>query len=88
MNSSANVPPIVDRLAIRTCHIHLPNEPKPIGAIAYNGKLYSYVRFYPTLEAAHRASARLSERGNSVVLTKVPKGLVLWVLEQDAWLAQ
>lgn len=80
--------PIVDRRLVRTCHITLPDTPKPISAIAYNNKLFSYVKFYPTLEAAQRASARMIKHGNQAVLTQVPRGLVLWVLEPDAQLAK
>ncbi|WP_421656809.1 hypothetical protein [Leptothermofonsia sp. ETS-13] len=75
---------ILDRKLVKTCHITLPDTPKPVGAIAYNDKLFSYVKFYPTLEAAQRASERMIKHGNMVVLTRVPKGLVLWVLEPDA----
>jgi hypothetical protein len=78
---------IVDRRSVKTCHIYLPNEPKPISAIAYNGHLYGYVRFYADLDAAQRAADRLVQRGNAAVLTKTVKGLVLWVIEPDARLA-
>ncbi|MCL6435972.1 MAG: hypothetical protein K6T90_17525 [Leptolyngbyaceae cyanobacterium HOT.MB2.61] len=80
--------PILDRKLVKTCHIALPDMPKPVGAIAYSEKLFSYVKFYPTLEAAQRASERMIKHGNTVVLTRVPKGLVLWVLEPDAQLVQ
>lgn len=82
------LPVLRDRRAFRTCHIHLPDMPKPVGAIAYNNKLYSYVRFYSDLEAAQRAFERLVARGNLAVLTRTPKGLVLWVFEPDARLAE
>lgn len=85
---AAATPLILDRKDVSTCHIHLPGLPKPVGAIAYQSKLYSYVRAYSTLEAAQRAAARLLQRGNQVILTRVPKGLILWVLELDARLAK
>lgn len=78
---------IVDRRFVKTCHIYLPDEPKPISAIAYNNQLYGYVRFYTDLEAAQRGADRLVQRGNAAILTKVAKGLVLWVMEPDARLA-
>ncbi|MBL1179351.1 hypothetical protein, partial [Pantanalinema sp. GBBB05] len=81
---TAATPLIVDRKAVSSCHIYLPDVPKPVGAIAYQGKLYSYVRVYSTLEPAQRAALRLLQRGNQVILTQVPKGLILWVLELDA----
>ncbi|MGA7937906.1 MAG: hypothetical protein WCA35_30435 [Kovacikia sp.] len=79
---------ILDRDSIQTCHISLPDMSKPVGAIAYNEQFYSYVKFYPTVEAAQRPSERMLKRGNTIVLTRIPKGLVLWVLEPDAQLAR
>jgi hypothetical protein len=81
-------PPIIlNRQAFKSCHIYLPDLPKPVGAIAIGNQLFSFVRFYPTLEAAQRGCDRLTQRGNQAVLTQIPKGLVLWVLEPDARLA-
>jgi hypothetical protein len=77
----------LDQSAIKTCHIYLPDFPKPVGAIVHNNQFYSYVKFYPTLEAAQRGVERMIKLDNAVVLTQVPKGLVLWVLEPDAQLA-
>lgn len=88
MNRQPNALFVLDRKAVRTCHIALPDTPKPTGAIAYNDGFYSFVRFYPTLEAAQRGSERLLKLGNSVILIRVPKGLALWVLEPDAQLAK
>ncbi|MGI0488287.1 hypothetical protein ACN4EK_22825 [Pantanalinema rosaneae CENA516] len=85
---AAVTPLILDRKDVSTCHISLPDLPKPVGGITYQGKLYSYVRAYSTLEAAQRAAARLLQRGNQVILIPVPKGLILWVLELDARLAK
>ncbi len=77
-------PPVLNRKTVKTCHISLPDSTKPIGAIVYNNQLYSYVRFYTSADAAQRAVERMMKHGNKVVLTQVPKGLVLWVLEPDA----
>lgn len=82
-----SMPPIIDRKSVRSCHIQLPDTPKPVGAIVYHGQFYGYVRFYSDLEAAGRACNRLQQKGNPIVLTQVPKGLILWVLEPDAKLA-
>lgn len=76
--------PIFAQRLVQKCHIVLPDTPKPIGAIFYEGFFYSYVRFYTDTEAARRGAQRSAEHGNKVVLTRVPKGLVLWVLEPDA----
>jgi hypothetical protein len=75
---------VLQRQAYTTCHIQLPDTPDPVSAIVYANQFYSYVKFYPSLDAAQRASERLLKLGNQVVLTQIPKGLVLWVFEPDA----
>ena len=86
MNSTRD-PLVLDRQAVKSCHIWIPDEPKPIGGIAYADRLYSYVRFYPDRESALRGWKRLTERGNISVFTRTAKGLVLWVLEADGRMA-
>lgn len=81
------LPPILDSKQVKNCHICLPDTPRPIGAIQFGGHFYSYVKFFSDLDAAQRGAGRLMQRGNVVVLTRVTKGLVLWVLEPDAQLA-
>ncbi len=80
--------PIIDQKLVINCHIYLPDTPKAVSAICYNGDYYSYVRLYPNVEAAQRGVDRMLSLGNTVVLTQVRKGLVLWVLEPDARLAR
>ena len=81
MNRSA--PLVLDRQAVQSCHIWLPDEQKPIGGIMYADRLYSYVRFYADSDSALRGWERLTQRGNISVFTRTPKGLVLWVFEAD-----
>lgn len=76
--------PIFSQKLVDRCHVILPDTPKPIGAIAYEGQYYVYVRCFPTVEIARRKAEMMSQRGNTVLLTRTPKGLVLWVLELDA----
>uniref|UniRef100_A0A832M3G1 Uncharacterized protein n=1 Tax=Oscillatoriales cyanobacterium SpSt-402 TaxID=2282168 RepID=A0A832M3G1_9CYAN len=80
--------PVLNGKSVKNCHIVLPDEPKPISAIWYGNRFYSFVRAYSDLDAAHRAAERLITRGNTVVLTQVRKGLILWVFEPDAQLAR
>ena len=87
MNNSTREPLVLTRQAIKSCHIWLPDEPKPIGGIVYAGRLYSYVRFYLDGDSALRGWNRLTERGNTSVFTRTAKGLVLWVLEVDGRMA-
>lgn len=78
-----NIPLLPQRL-VKCCHVQLPDTPKPTSAIVYQGRFYAYVKRFPTLEAAQRGAQRLVQRGNAVVLTQIPKGAVVWVLELDA----
>jgi len=79
---------LVAQKSIDRCHVTLPDTTTPTSAILHNGDFYIYVKFFSTLESAHRAANRLIERGNAVMLTRIPKGLVLWVLEPEAQLAK
>lgn len=81
------MPLFLDPKAVKKCHIYLPGVPEPMGAIIYSNQYYGYVKFFPNLESAQRATERLQAKGNSVILTRVAKGLVLWVLEPEARLA-
>lgn len=76
--------PIFSQKLVDRCHVLLPDMPKPIGAIAYQEQYYIYVRCFPTVEIARRKAEMMTQRGNTVLLTRTPKGLVLWVLEPDA----
>jgi hypothetical protein len=81
-------PLILDQKSAPRCHILLPGMNKPTGAIFYRKQFYSYVKSFPTQEAALRGAERLLAKGNAVILTRVAKGLILWVLEPDAQLAK
>lgn len=76
--------PIFSQKLVDRCHVILPDTPRPTSAIYYDGQYYAYVKCYPTLEAARRKAEMMSQRGNTVLLTRIPKGLVLWVMEPDA----
>jgi len=80
--------PILAQKSADRCHVLLPDSATPTSAILCNGDFYVYVKFFPTLESAHRGANRLIDRGNAVMLTRIPKGLVLWVLEREAQLIQ
>ncbi|NJN86701.1 MAG: hypothetical protein HC881_10785 [Leptolyngbyaceae cyanobacterium SL_7_1] len=88
--SSLKVPsgstPIVLQKLVKRCHVALPDTLEPVSAIVFEQQFYAYVRFFPTSEAAQRGATRMVERGNRVVLTRIPKGLVLWVWVPDALL--
>ncbi|HEY9697995.1 MAG TPA: hypothetical protein V6D10_12075 [Trichocoleus sp.] len=76
--------PIFAQKVIERCHIILPDTPKPTSAVFYDGNYYAFVKCFPTVEAARQKAELMTQRGNTVILTRIPKGLVLWVLEHDA----
>ena len=80
--------PIFSQKAVERCHVLLPNMPTPLGAIHYEGEYYIFVRVFLTVEIAQHKADLMRQRGNSVLLTRIPRGLVLWVLEPDAELAR
>lgn len=83
-HNSMEPTPIFAQKLVDRCHISIPDTPKPMSAVFYEGHYYSYVRFFPSVEIARQKAGLMTQRGNSVILTRVPKGLVLWVLEPDA----
>lgn len=89
-NNPANPPieptPIFSQKLVDRCHILLPDTPKPTSAICYEGEYYAYVKFFLTVETARHKADLMARRGNRVLLTRIPKGLVLWVHEPDAQL--
>jgi len=82
-NSDSHTP-IFSQKAVERCHIVLPDTPQPTSAICYDRQYYAYVKFFATVETAQHKANLMTQRGRTVLLTRVPKGLVLWVLEVDA----
>lgn len=76
--------PIFSQKLVDRCHILLPDTSKPTSAIHYEGRYYAYVKFFSTVEIARQKAVLIAQRGNLVLLTRIPKGLVLWVHEPDA----
>lgn len=70
--------------ALDRCHVVFPDCQTPTSAIVFENRYYAYVRFYANQTKAKQAAQRLIGKGNEVILTRVRKGLVLWVLEPDA----
>ncbi len=64
---------------IRYCRITPIDGDKPIAAIEYDGKIYSFFRNCTDWAEAEKISGRLSEKH---VLTPITKGWVIWVLEE------
>ena len=82
-NSQGLIPIIMQKVTDR-CHVVLPGTAKPMSAITFDDKFYIFVKFFPSDAVARQKADLMVSRGNQVVLTRVPKGLVLWTLESDA----
>lgn len=76
--------PIVMQKVTDRCHVRLPGTAKPTSAITFDDKFYIFVKFFSSDAIARHKADLMVSRGNQVVLTRVPKGLVLWTLEADA----
>ncbi|GEM_PF-2881424 len=76
--------PVFAQKALDRCHVMLPDSTHPVGALIYENQFYVYVKFFDNDDKAKHVAQKLVERGNEVILTRVRKGLVLWVLELDA----
>ncbi len=76
--------PIFSQKLVDCCHIRLPDTARPTSAIYYEGQYYAFVKFFPSVETARQKAAMMAQRGNQVLLTRIPKGIVLWVREADA----
>jgi hypothetical protein len=76
--------PIIPYNAVDRCHVRLPDMERPTIAILYNGAFYIYVMVCPDLRVSRRKVELLLKRGRTVVLTSVPKGFALWVLDKEA----
>jgi hypothetical protein len=80
--------PILMQKVMDRCHVALPGTAKPTSAIAFEEKFYVYVKFFVSDAIARQKAEMMVSRGNQVVLTRVPKGMVLWVQESDAQLVK
>jgi hypothetical protein len=66
------------------CHATLPDVSKPVGAVLFQSRIYTYAKFFLVRAAAVRGANRMLHKGNTVVLTEVPEGLVLWIYKPEA----
>jgi hypothetical protein len=78
--------PIVMQKVTDRCHVILPGTTKPTSAISFDDNFYIFVKFFPSDAIARQKAELMVSRGNQVVLTRIPKGLVLWTMEADAQL--
>jgi hypothetical protein len=81
---SATVCLLESRSQYTCCHIQTADSAQRLAAICVDEAYYSFFRATAEQQTALKLAARLQQRGDRVVLTKLPKGYGVWVLEPDA----
>jgi 3'-phosphoadenosine 5'-phosphosulfate (PAPS) 3'-phosphatase len=69
---------VVDPSQTYTCHLELVDYEKPVAAIAYQGKFYSFFRACPDWQNAEKIAGRMKEK---FVITRIKKGWAIWLYE-------
>jgi hypothetical protein len=70
------------------CHICVPDSEQCLAAIFLEKAYYSFFKFEKDAHRAMQVAAKLIRRGDVSVITEIPKGFAIWVLEKEAELAQ
>ncbi|MBE9032211.1 hypothetical protein IQ266_20945 [filamentous cyanobacterium LEGE 11480] len=77
-------PILTNRARYHTCFIEIPEEDKPIAGIEVIGKYYSFARFCPDQARAFETTSRLLDRERLSIITRSPKGYIVWRWEPEA----
>ncbi|MGI0490709.1 hypothetical protein ACN4EG_02760 [Alkalinema pantanalense CENA528] len=73
-----------NRQQYRNCYITLADEVKPIAAIEYQDAYFSFFKTVADRSRADQLAAKLLNKGNSLVMVEIPRGVSLWIYEPDA----
>lgn len=73
-----------DRHGYTTCHVQLPDHPRPIAAIAFEHQYYSLFMARQSEPEARAIAQRLQQQGDQVLVTGLPTGFAIWVWEPQA----
>ncbi len=76
------------RSQYRSCRIRVPDESNRLAAIQVDDQYYSFFKVVKEQQKTLQVAARLVSKGDEVVITRVSKGDVIWILEPDAWCSQ
>lgn len=71
----------------RNCHITVPDLEQPVAAILVDGEFYSFFKAVKEAEKVLAIAAKLGNSGDRTVITKTPKGYVIWVKEPEGYSA-
>lgn len=87
LNSMSRTPGIQilrSRDRYKTCHVQPFNSDHWIPAIEVDGLRYSFFRVVKIQSKALQISYRLSQQGDRPIITQIPKGYAVWVLELES----
>lgn len=84
MSRTPNIQILRSRDRYKTCYIQLFNSNHRLPAIEVNGLRYSFFRVVKTQSRALQISHRLRQQGDRPILTQIPKGYAIWVLEIES----
>ena len=76
---------IESRSQYRHCHITVPDLEHPVAAVFVDGEFYSFLKAVKKAEKAIEIAAKLGNSGDKTVITKTPKGYVIWVREPEGY---
>ncbi|MDF0554744.1 hypothetical protein [Kamptonema sp. UHCC 0994] len=76
---------IESRSQYRHCHITVPDLEHPVAALCVDGEFYSFLKAVKEAEKAIEIAAKLGNSGDKTVITKTPKGYVIWVKEPEGY---
>jgi hypothetical protein len=79
-----SIPIIESRQQYTACHVKVEDSQQQLAAICVSGAYYSFFRIERSQPAAFKVGLRLDQRGDTPIITKIPKGYAVWVLEPDA----
>lgn len=76
---------IESRSRYRPCHIAVPDLEQPVAAILVDSEFYSFFKAVKDAEKVLAIAAKLGDSGDMTVITKTPKGYVIWVREPEGY---
>lgn len=81
-----NIRVLQSRNRYKTCHVQIVGVSHWLPAIEVDGCYYSFFRVLKSQPEALQTSYRLSQQGDRPVITQIPKGYAVWVLETEVQL--
>jgi endonuclease YncB( thermonuclease family) len=75
---------LTDATSYKSCYLQVPDLPKQVPGIQYQGKLYSLLRRESEADQTLSVAAELTRRGADVAIALVKNGYAICVLEPTA----